>query len=207
MKNNFVRIFILALVIPAAAEAQQSVEVGPLFGFYAPVGTYHHEADYFRVGTPEHPDENRGTAWGVEARFWKNRKLGLQVQAVTSSADHPTLNSPAGPIEGSSTQVTSVTAQAVYVLSPASSASRFWLSAGGGVIRHSGAGYVPYGSPTNPAGALGLGAAIALPHGLSANLGIASLLYHWELSDSRGLYQRGFETDVLMHAGLTLNLR
>jgi hypothetical protein len=204
--KQFVRFSIWGFMVPAVASAQRSVEIGPLFALYAPTGSYHHQADYFRVGTPEHPDENGAAAWGGEGRFWMNRRLGLQLQGVTSSANHATVNTPAGAF-ASSTRVTSVTAQAVYVLSPGFATSRLWLAAGGGMMRHSGSAYTPYGSPTNPVGAVGLGSSIALSRSLAASIGVTSLLYHWQLSDSRGLYQRGFETDVLAHAGLALSLR
>jgi len=207
MRKQFVWSLICAVVIPVAASAQQSVEFGALFGLYAPTGTYHHEATYFRVGTPERPDQNRGGAWGVEGRFWMNPRVGLQLQGVTSSAGQPTVYTPAGISYGSSAYVTSLTAQAAYVLTPESCGNRLWLTAGGGVIRHSGSSYDPYGSPMNAAGALGLGSAIRLPHGLAASFGISSLLYNWKISDGRGVYQRGFETDLLMHAGMTWNVR
>jgi hypothetical protein len=206
MSKQFVRFLICALAFPATASAQSGVEIGPLFALYAPAGSYHHEAGYFRVGTPEHPNENRGSALGAEARFWFNPGLGLQLQGVTSSADHPTVYTPTGAF-ASSTQVTSITAQAVYRPWPAFDRTRFWLSAGGGVIRHSGSAYAPYGSPTRPAGAFGIGSTFRLSRGLSAGIGITSLLYRWELSDNTGIYQRGFEKDVLAHAGLTFSLR
>ena len=135
-----------------------------------------------------------------------NGRFGLQLQGMTSSADHPTVNTPAGP-QTSSTRVTSATAQAVYRLSPPSMQSRFWLSAGGGMIRHSGSSYVAYGNPIHAAGALGVGSIVALTRSAGASFGVTSLLYRWNLSDSRGLYQRGAETDVMAHAGLTLTLR
>jgi hypothetical protein len=55
-------------------------------------------------------------------------------------------------------------------------------------------------------GALGLGSAFALSRGLAASVGVTSLLYNWELSNGGAVYQRGFETDVLVHFGLTMNL-
>jgi len=206
MSKQFVRCIICALAFPAAASAQGAVEIGSFFALYAPAGSYDHAAAYFRVGTPDHPSENRGAAWGGEARFWMNHALGFQVQGLASSANHPTVYTPDGAF-ASSTRVTSVTAQAVYRLSPTFTNSSFWFSAGGGMIRHSGSAYAPYGSPTHPVGALGVGSTISISHGLKANVGLTSLFYRWNLSDSNGLYQRGFETDALAHAGLSLSLR
>lgn len=206
MRKELVGILACALAIPAAASGQRVFEIGPLVAFYTPLSTYDHTANFFRVGTPERPSDNRGVAWGGDARYWANPRLGVQLQAATSTVEHPPVFTPAATVIVTSTHMSSVTAQAVYALSPASTRNRFWVSAGGGLIRHAGTSYEPYGSPTHAAGALGFGSTIALSHGLGASLGVTSLLYRWDLSDSRGLYQRGFQTDMLAHAGLTLSL-
>jgi hypothetical protein len=207
MRKELVGILACALVIPAAASGQYAFEIGPLVALYAPLATYEHTANFFRVGTPDRPSDNRGVAWGGEARFWVNQRVGVQLQAAMSSVDHPPVFTPAATVIATSTRVNSVTAQAVYGLTPASTRNRFWVSAGGGLIRHSGTAYDPYGSPSHAAGALGFGSTIALPLGLRASVGVTSLLYRWDLSDKLGPYQRGFQTDVLAHGGLTLSLR
>lgn len=206
MIKRFVGFVICGASIPIIATAQRGVEIGPVVGVYAPAGSYEHVAAYWRVGTPDHPSDNGAVAIGVEARAWATDRLGFQLQTVTSSVQHPTVNTPAGTSIGSSTRVSSVTAQAVYALSPESSNHRFWVAAGGGAIRHSGSAYVPYGSPTNPVGTLGLGSTLTFARNLRATFGVSTLLYHWNLSDANGTYQRGFEHDILAHAGVTLNL-
>lgn len=201
-----VRFLVCALMLPAATSGQSSIEIGPLVALYRPVGHYEHTAAFFRVGTPDSPRDNGATAYGGEARVWVNHSFALQLQGVTSTADHPTVFTPgAGPIS-SSTHVTSATAQVVYAVSPAVTRSRFWVSAGGGAIRHAGSSYEPYGSPTHAVGALGIGSTIALLHGLGASIGVNSLFYRWDLANSNGPYQRGMQTDLLAHAGLTLRL-
>jgi hypothetical protein len=194
------------LLVPAAVSAQRSVEIGPLVAFYSPAGNFDHPGGFFRVGTPDKPSDNRGVAWGGEARLWLNHRLGLQLQGATSSVDHPSVITPGGASPVTSSRMTSATAQAMLGLLPASARTRLWVSAGGGMIRHSGTAYDRYGSPTNAVAALGLGSAIALSHGVGANVGVTSLLYHWELTDLGTMYQHGFENDVLLHAGLTLSL-
>lgn len=57
MNKHLVRLLLCGLTIPAAAGAQYRVEVGPLFGYYAPTGTFRHDAQYYRVGTPDQPRE------------------------------------------------------------------------------------------------------------------------------------------------------
>lgn len=100
-----------------------------------------------------------------------------------------------------------MTAQLIYSPEISVAGSRFWLGAGGGAIKHSGSAYDVYGSPMNAAAALGIGSNVSLSHGLSAAIGVSSLLYRWSISDNNGVYQRGFQTDFLAHAGLTLSLR
>jgi len=123
-----VRLLVCAVMLPAAVSAQASIEVGPLVALYRPVGHYEHTAAFFRVGTPDNPDDNRATGYGAEARVWVNRSFALQLQGMTSTADHPTVYTPGGGPISSFTQVTSATAQVVYAVSPAFTRSRFWLS-------------------------------------------------------------------------------
>ena len=206
MIKRFVGFFTCIAALPAAATAQRAVEIGPVVGVYAPFGSYEHVSPYWRVGTPDHPSENRAIAVGLEARAWLNGRFGFQLQTVTSSVNHPTVITPAGGSIASSTRVSSVTAQAVYNFSPESSRNRLWVAAGGGAIRHSGSAYAPYGSPTNPVGSLGVGSTLTVARNLRASVGVSSLLYHWNLSDTNGTYQRGFEHDILAHGGITWDL-
>src|SRR5665647_578139 len=60
---------ICTTLLARAAGAQSSIEVGPLISLYSPVGSYHHDATYFVVGTPDTPSDNGGRGWGGEARM------------------------------------------------------------------------------------------------------------------------------------------
>jgi hypothetical protein len=206
MDRRLVRFALCALMIPAAAAAQRSIEIGPMFAGYSPYGTYEHVGTVWRVGTPDQPNLNRAPGWGAEARVWATRRIGLQLQGATSSAEQPLFNTPGGGGVATTSRVTSFTAQAMYGLSGESARNRFWLTAGGGFIRHSGSAYEAFGSPTRPLGALGVGSSFPLWHDLAASVGASSLLYSWELSNAGATYQRGFQTDLLVHAGLTLRL-
>jgi hypothetical protein len=206
MDRQVVRFALCALMIPAAATAQRSVEIGPMAAAYSPYGTYEHVGTVFRVGTPDQPNQNRAGGWGAEARAWANHRIGLQLQGATSSAEQPLVNTPGGGVVATISRVTSFTAQAMYGLSGESARNRFWLTAGGGFIRHSGTAYEAFGSPTRPVGALGVGSSFALWNDLAASVGASSLLYGWELSNAGSMYQRGFQTDLLVHGGLTLRL-
>ena len=205
MKNTIALLLLGAVGAPVIAEAQHSVDVEPIVGLYAPGGSYDHSASYFRVGTPERPRDNAGTAYGANARLWFMRDFGLQLQGVTSTADHPTVITPGGPF-ASSSRVTALTAQLLY--SPHLPArARVWIGAGGGRIKHGGSAYAAYGSPSRAVIASGAGGSLRIWRELSATAGIDGLFYDWKLSDSNGTYQSGTETDVVAHLGLSLTVR
>ena len=193
-----------APLLPAAAGAQRGIELGPFVAIYAPVGSYRHEAPYFRAGTPDDPRDNRGLAWGAQGRIWVSRRFGLEVRGAVSSARRVGYT-PAGPRYDTS-RVLSVTAQALYKISPTSAKSALWLGAGGGGIRHSGSSYAPYGSPTHAVGAFGVGSSVPLGRRIVASLGVTGFGYHFAVSDSAGSYQRGWQQDLLAHAGVAVSL-
>jgi hypothetical protein len=206
MRNSIAVVLLGALAIPGIAGAQRSFDLEPIVGIYSPAGSYDHTGSYFRVGTPESPRDNAGTAYGANARVWVGRNFGVQLQGVRSSADHATVNTPGGGSFATSTRITALTAQLLYSPSLPSRA-RVWIGAGGGTVRHGGTAYAAYGSPSRAAIALGAGSKIPLWRGLSVGAGVEGLFYDWELSDRNGTYQGGTETDLIAHLGLSLTVR
>ena len=206
MTRSLVVLLVGAVAMPVVARAQIALEVEPVIGKYSPRGSYDHDANYFRVGTPENPRDNAGTAYGVNARLWLTRTVAVQLQGMTSSADHPTVFVPSGGSIATSTRVRALTAQAVF--RPAlPTRAQLWLSAGGGVIRHSGTAYAPYGSPSHRTLALGAGAALPIWRGLSATAGVDDLFYNWKIANDLGVYQTGSESDLIARIGLSLTVR
>jgi hypothetical protein len=123
-----------------------------------------------------------------------------------SSADHPAVFVPSGGSIATSTRVRAVTAQALF--RPAlPTRAQLWVSAGGGVIRHSGTAYAPYGSPSHHTLALGAGAALPIWRGLSATAGADDLFYDWKIANDLGVYQTGSESDLVARIGLSLTVR
>src|SRR5690348_10728716 len=114
MMRSLVVLLLGAVAKPAVARAQLALDVEPVMGKYSPRGSYDHDANYFRVGTPESPQENAGTAYGVNARLWLTRTFAVQLQGMTSSADHPTVYVPSGGSIATSTRVRALTARAVF---------------------------------------------------------------------------------------------
>ncbi|MFL5560654.1 MAG: hypothetical protein ACJ79K_04180 [Gemmatimonadaceae bacterium] len=206
MRNSIALLLLGVVTAPGIIEAQRSIDIEPIVGLYAPVGSYDHAASYFRVGTPESPRDNAGTAFGANARLWIMRNFGVQLQGVTSTADHQTVATPGGGAYSTSSRVTALTAQLLY--SPSLPArARVWIGAGGGTIKHGGTAYAAYGTPSRAVIALGAGGSIPIWRGLSAGAGIDGLFYNWELSDAAGTYQGGTETDLVAHLGLSLTVR
>ena len=73
------------------------------------------------------------------------------------------------------------------------------------MIRHGGTAYERYGSPVQLGTALGFGAALPLANHLVANVGMTTLLYNIDVSDSTGTsLEHGLQVDPLIHAGVSL---
>jgi hypothetical protein len=195
-----------AFAIPAIAHAQLALEVEPTVGAYSPRGSYEHAAAFFRVGTPDAPSENAGTAYGASARLWLTRIFGIQLEEFTSSADHPSVAVPSGGVVATSTRVRAMTVQALF-RSTLPTRLQLWLSAGAGTIRHSGSAYAPYGSPSHGTLALGGGAAVPIWRGISVTGGVDDLSYDWKIGNSLGVYQTGSENDLVARIGVSLTVR
>jgi hypothetical protein len=204
---------IVAILVPVASSAQMSLEVGPMVAAYVPVGSYQHDAPYWRVGTPESPRENRGTAWGVEARLWLTPRYGVELQSAVTAVTHGAFVVPSGAAPFTTeSRVFTVSAQALCNVASASRTTKLWLSAGGGVVHFGGSTYAPYGSSTRPAASLGVGSSLRLFGAARASVGADAALYDFELLDAWGClgavsYLHGLQADLLLHAGVALRLR
>jgi hypothetical protein len=188
--------------------AQPSFDVGPLFGYYRPMGSF----DPASVGVtslPTRPSDLSGTAWGGLAQLWFTRRLGVEAQASVASSTIGLVETPDGPRGPTPAQVLSVTAQALLNLSAEPSLYRLWLSAGPGLVRHGGSSYAPFGSPSNLAAVLGAGFSVPIGIGLSATAGATAQFYDFNMKMPPGLQanpgslESGFQKDALVHVGLT----
>jgi hypothetical protein len=206
MRKGLVMLLAGTVATPTLARAQRSLEIEPVVGAYSPRGSYVHSGSFYFVRTPDSPRANAGTAYGVNARLWLTRSIGIQLQEMSSTADHPTVFTPGGGAVATTTKVRALTAQALFRPTLPTRA-RLWLSAGEGTIRHSGSAYTPFGSPSQRTIALGAGATIPLWRGLSAAAGVDDLIYDWTLTDQVGPYQSGSQSDVVARVGLSLTIR
>jgi hypothetical protein len=192
---------LIAVAIATPASAQARFEFGPLVAAYSPMSSFE-PAAYYSTALPNSPGNLGGTAWGGQARLWLSRRLGVQVQAAEARSSVGGGPTPGGNFAPTGAQVVMASAQGLY--RPALGRIPLWLSAGAGVVHHGGVAYSRYGSPTQMTGALGVGSAIPLWGGFRANLGLTTLLYHFDLKDSTGVsLERGFMTDALLSLGVT----
>jgi hypothetical protein len=194
----------LSVLLPALASGQTRIEVGPLLALYAPAGGFQ-PAPYYSTALPNAPSALTSAAVGGQGRIWFGRRLGLQLHVAWASTRVGGGATPAGTAPSTPATVLTTSAQALFALSPWSQRAQLWFSAGAGLVRHGGKAYAPYGSPVQLATALGIGSAIPLGRHLSANLGVTTLLYNIDVSDSTGTsLEHGFQVDPLFHLGFSV---
>jgi hypothetical protein len=196
-----IAVFLTASLVSVAA-AQARYQVGPVVGYYRPIGSYWPTAVY-AVGLPQRPSDNSGPVFGVLGRVWLSDRGAVELQAAQAWSTVSQVFTPAGPIGPRSVHVLTVAMQGLF---EAVSVERFhfWLSAGGGLVRHGGESYAPFGSPTRPAATLGFGCRLRLHGGLGAELGLTDFLYFLDVRTDAGTsVQRGFQHDPMVRVGLT----
>lgn len=192
----------LTLLAVRPAGTQVGFDVGPLVALYAPTAGF--DPAYYSTALPNAPSDLSGVAWGGEGRLWLGQRFGLQIQAAVAASSVGGGNTPGGPAPATPARVLTATVQALYTVYAKPRTARVWLGVGGGLVRHGGTAYAPYGAPASPSGALGLGSAIPVSRHLSATIGLNTLLYYMDLRDSnRKKLERGFQVDALVHLGLS----
>jgi hypothetical protein len=203
----------LCVVVPtmltASLGAQTSVSVEPLVGYYRPLG--HFESAPVDVRPlPSQPQGLSALAFGGEARAWFNGWLGASIEASIAPSHTA---APPPPTEGTGTsamdaRVETVVAQALVSLPP-SLHEHLWMSAGLGAVRHAGESYATYGSPTEVAGALGVGASADVNEHVALTGGVTLLGYMLNVPMPAALRQtyagsieRGRQVDATFRVGV-----
>ena len=205
-RHRFVLIPSVALLV-APFRAQTSLDVGPLAGYYRPLGHFA-PASVYSTSLPSSPGDLSGGAWGGTAHLVFGRRLGVAAQAAVAKSTIPSVVTPEGPSHPTGAQVLVASAQAQYDVSPDPRRYRIWLGAGPAVVRHGGDAYHAYGSPTSAAGALGVGLTAPIGAHLRLAAGATTRLYSLtvkmppELRGNPGSLEHGFQTDALLHLGV-----
>lgn len=207
----------LCLVIQAALAtslgAQTSLGVGPVVGYYRPLGRFE-QAPVNARPLPAQPQGLSSLAFGGEMNAWFNGWLGASIEASVAPIHTAALPPPPG---GTGTpamdaRVETVVAQALVSL-PRSLHEHLWMSAGLGVVRHGGETYASYGSPTQAAGAIGVGASADVNEHVTLTGGVTLLGYMLDVPMPAALRQtysgsieRGRQIDATFRVGARWSL-
>lgn len=209
-----VRLLILMAAVTAAPLCAQSrFEIGPIFGYYRPTGTFSTATvSVSDAWAPARASVLAAVAWGGQLRWWFGKRFGVEVQAADARTHSsgfaggyflcPGLGCYAPPSPPMPRSVLMGSALLLYDVSPAPERYRVWLAAGPGFVQHRGEQYRPFGSPVQSAGVVGLGGSLPLLAHLRATAGISTAMYVFHLRDAGYEIQTGFQTDVLFHVGL-----
>jgi hypothetical protein len=211
---------VAALVFGAhALAAQTTFEIAPFVAYYRPtLGLA--KVQETATWLPQNPQDLTGAAYGIDARWWFHNEVGLQVQAGVAYSNiriEQTFPSSSGspqftqsPTLGAQVQIASV--QVMSNMAPTNASYRVWASAGPAVIHRGGESY--NFDPTitksfDPGLALGLGGDIPIARRMRATIGVNSLMYwvHVDDPDDHHSMERGFQNDLLFHAGLSWTVR
>jgi len=201
---------LLALAIVAAtppmALAQTGLEIGPLVGLSAPVGTFNPSAA-FSPTLPAKPSDLGGVTWGGIGRLWLTRRIGVQLDGGVTSSSVGSLEKVVIVSAGPPTQAALVPAPAParvatyaaqLLVRPAPRAVPLWISAGVGIIHHGGDAYAGLHGLTSAAGAAGVGLDVSVKRWLMATIGVTTFLYSLDVQDSLGQHlERGLQVDVV----------
>jgi hypothetical protein len=187
--------------------AQTTIDVGPLLGYYRPLGDFAASSVY-STSLPSVPSDLRAVTRGGAVHISFGRRLAVEGQLSVANSTVPGGNTPAGPSGPTEAQELVATLQGQYDVSPAPERLHLWLGVGPGLIRHGGDAYAKYGSPVSMGGALGVGIAVPIRFHLQLAAGATMLRYPFdvkmppELQGNPGSLQHGVQTDALIHLGV-----
>lgn len=187
--------------------AQTTIDVGPLVGYYRPLGHFESSSVY-STSLPNTPSELSAVTRGAVAHVSFGRRLGVEAQLSVAHSTIGIANTPAGPGQRTDALEVAVTLQGQYDVSPTPEKYRLWLSAGPGFIQHGGEAYAKFGSPLFVGGALGLGIAIPIGYHLQIAAGATTLFYGFNVKTPQTMggdpvsLQRGSQSDALIHLGV-----
>lgn len=197
---------ISSVALANAAVAQVKVELGATIGRYSPMASFQPAAVY-STGLPNNPGELGGLTLGGQLRLWVAPRIGFQLAGTTTSSTVGGGNTPEGEAPTTSARVSTGSVELLFRLTSDGSRARAWFGAGGGAIQHGGSTYAQFGNPVNYGGVLGVGSAIRIVGGLSADAGVSWMIYNLNIRGSElnnpGLMERGTQADMLLRTGLS----
>jgi hypothetical protein len=207
----FLRVLALFSSLAASnAAAQLRVEVGVTLGRYAPLGSFDATSVSY-TALPRAPSGLSGTEFGAQVRVWPTAHFGIELAGFNASSRVGGGSNPNGYEAPLSAHVTIATAAMLVGVMADTSRARIWFEGGAARVQHGGHAYAPFGSPVNYGGAVGIGSAIRLTKGLSAELAFATTIYNMNMvGPNSGLLsdisERGTQVDAQFRTGLSYGL-
>lgn len=200
---------VCSFAVSTAAAAQLRVEVGATIGRYSPLGSFQ-QGMTLSSSLPRQASDLSGTSYGGQLRMWVAPRVGFEFSASTSSSTVGGGSTPVGISPTTTARVSTGSAQLLFLLTRSQSRASVWLGAGGGVVEHGGQTYKPFGTQVDGAGVFSVASAFRIKGGLSADLGVTSLIYYLDAQNmppsSDNLLERGRQFDVLLRTGLSYRL-
>ena len=189
-----------AAIHPLPLLAQERWALGPFVGFFVsnfsfagPIGNVIPGSENYRQQT--------APAFGAEATFWFNTRLGFGGVVTWSPSDvRQEAISPATSFPAS---VLLAGGFLSLRLTPSQFANDVRVRAGVASLAHQGEAFTPHGHPTSMTALLGIGASLPLKSQLRVAGGLDAYLYSFQLTDSQGTrYEKRFMTDLVARVGM-----
>ena len=181
VRRNALAITVASLVVTTGALAQMKVELAANIGHYSPLGSFE-RAQGYSVGLPNDPGSLAGMALGGELRLWVAPRIGFALGGSTVSSDVGGGITPNGIAPAVPARVSMGMAQVLLRVTGDNSRARVWLGAGAGAVQHGGSAYAAYNNVVNAAGVFSVGSAIRIAGGLSADVGVTSMIYSLDVA-------------------------
>src|SRR4051812_25046631 len=113
--KSCLRALMLIVGCGASLAAQRTFDVGPLAGYYLPVGHFV-DASIFSTSLPSVPSDLRGWAWGAAAHIGVGRR-GVEAVFFVANSAVPKVIAPGGPRGPTPARETGATVLAQYDVS------------------------------------------------------------------------------------------
>jgi hypothetical protein len=189
-------LLLCGIVRPTSAQLQ----IGPVIGFNAPTSKFHVAAAPFLF--ENQAKQHLTFMYGGEARFWVDRRFGLQAELTHGASD--VVRNPFGPAQHASVTVGIIEALVRFPLGDLS--NRVWLAGGATYVKHGGAQFKSLSNTDNVGAAVGVGTQFQLAEAVRLDLGFHTLIYSFAPGDSLGTVPSATQLDFNVRVGLSVSL-
>lgn len=164
------------------ASAQVTYAIQPLVGYYQPLGHFD-PAAFYSTDLPRTPSDLAGLLWGGSAQVTFAGRLGIEGAVSTAASTIRGCPCPGGfVLPPTPARVTVATVAGQYDLSNRPARYRLSANVGPALMRHGGAAYGRYGSPTSWGGTAGLELAASIAKHLHVVATVSGVGYSFNLA-------------------------